>query len=386
MAMLLRFRDATIDVSDLQLDYEDRAQQMFAVAHAFLEDTYESCSYHRQRMQRVGVTPAHVKSFDDFRMIPMMGPEDVQSTSEFSLLPDRYGELYRTSRGAELPPELRLWRRFTSTGSTGGRPKASFYSAVDWDVTKATLVRYFSHVPFEHWSRAFNCFHSGHIGGKITEDSLMGRGVFVENRHFLTMNDEGALRQLCGGIPELGGFNAMSTPPCLPPEMNLKKGITLDDLLKIDADNYIGKNLRVLWIGGYASDLPETRLRERVWEANELAGAPRTQFIEVYGSAEIFTTATSCQYDDGLHLCQGNVHIEVIDEKTGLPVKEGERGLVTITGLRHGTRYLRYVVGDEATYLGRGCRCGRTSPRIKTVRRVLDKGRLKSGCSAGGIA
>lgn len=386
MTASLSFGNVSLDASDPKLDYEERTGELFALAHAFLSDTYRRCTYHRQRMERAKVTPDDIRSFEDFRRLPKMGPEDIYATSEFTLLPDEYRQLYKERLGiSELPQEQRLWRRFTSTGSTG-RPKASYYTAADWRVTTGSGHRIFSRIPLENWSRGFNCFNLGHVGGKLIEDLMASYGYFAENRHFLAVNDEAALRQLYQGVPELGGFNLLVIPSCLPPEMGLKKGVTLDDMLKIDVDNYIGKNIRVVCTGGYPTDVPEVRLRERVWEANELAGVERTRFIDIYGCAEVYpTVAASCPNDDGIHLTVGPVHVEIINEQTGAHVKDGERGLVTITGFKQGSRYLRYVVGDEALFVSAPCPCGRITPRIKNIRRVLDKARIKSGCAAGGI-
>src|SRR6185295_7249870 len=97
--------------------------------------------------------------------------------SEFSLLLDRYHEKIKTGLH-EFPQEERIWRRFTSTGSTG-QPKASYFTTADWDVALATTYRNFQSVPREKWTRTLNCFNAGHIGGKTCEDTFMRHGAFV---------------------------------------------------------------------------------------------------------------------------------------------------------------------------------------------------------------
>jgi phenylacetate-CoA ligase len=378
----LRFGDATLDVTDVRLDREPMEQDRFKLAHAWLTDTYKRVPWHRQRMDKVGITPEHVRSFADWRKLPMMGPEDVQATPDMSLLPEGVKQAFVDGRG-DFAERERMHRRFTSTGSTG-KPKASYYTINDWDVAVATTYRLFTQLKIE-WSRLFNCFHAGHLGGKLTEDVPSYAGRFVENRHFLAMTEEQALGQMYMSIAELGGFNALSIPPCLPPEMKITKGITLDNLLKIDQDNYIGSKIKTIFCGGYPSRHPDFRLRERVWEANELAGQPQTKFVDMYACAEVVNVALTCELDDALHVNQGHLLVEITDEKTGAHVKEGERGFITLTGFRGGSRFLRYVVGDEATYVGPGCSCGRATPRIKDIKRVLDKARIKAGCAAGGL-
>src|SRR4051812_27727077 len=122
MSGFVRFGNVSLDVSEQRFDFEDRTAQCFAVAKAWLADTYAGCTYHRQRWARGGVSPDDIRSFADLKRLPVMGPEDVQDASEFSLLPDRYREKIKTGLHV-FPLEERIWRRFTSTGSTG-QPKA----------------------------------------------------------------------------------------------------------------------------------------------------------------------------------------------------------------------------------------------------------------------
>jgi phenylacetate-coenzyme A ligase PaaK-like adenylate-forming protein len=79
---------------------------------------------------------------------------------------------------------------------------------------------------------------------------------------------------------------------------------------------------------------------------------------------------------------QGNTYTEVVRED-GTHVADGERGRIVLTGIKHGSRYVRYVVGDEATFVAEPCRCGRLTPRLVHIERVLDLERLRRGCAAG---
>ena len=92
--------------------------------------------------------------------------------------------------------------------------------------------------------------------------------------------------------------------------------------------------------------------------------------------------AAECERNDGMHLYQGFIYTEILDERTWRPVRSGERGFVAMTGLRKGSRFLRYLVGDEATFVDELCTCGRRSPRIKDVQRILDLERLRGGCAS----
>jgi phenylacetate-CoA ligase len=379
----VQFGNVTIDPADRRLDYESSAELQFALLKAFIADTYASNKYHRARMTRAKVTPDDIRTPDDLVRVPVLSPDDVASIAETELLPDYLAKAARTNMKS-LPAPERIWRRFASTGTTG-RPKVSYFTQTDWLVALAASGRPPKSVdPTQTDWRLFNAFYAGHVGGKLTEDSHATDGYVVVNRHFSTACDEALLDQLYRGIPELGGFNVLAIPPLLPPALAAKGG-TLDSLLKIDAENYIGKNIRHILTGGFPVDYPGYSIRERIWEANELAGKPKALITEFYGASEVLPIALSCERYTGLHLHPGHQYTQVIDEKTGRHVENGGHGLVITTGIRHASRFLRYALGDEATYVNEPCPCGRVTPRLLNVARVLDKERITQGCAAGGL-
>jgi len=383
METMVRFGNVALDPSTRDLDFKPDAEKNLALLQAFVTDTFETTRFHRARMMRAKVTPSQLRSLDDLVRIPVLGPDEVAAASETDLLPDRLAHAARTNMRS-LPGPDRIWRRFASTGTTG-RPKVSYFTYNDWQVALAASGRPPKSLdPGRTDWRLFNAFYAGHVGGKLTEDSHATDGYLVVNRHFATTCDEMLLDQLYRGVPEMGGFNVLAIPPLLPPAA-ASKGGTLDSLLKVDVENYIGKNIRQILTGGFPLDAPGYRVRERVWEANDLAGAPRTLISEVYGASEVLPIALSCERYTGLHIHPGHQHTEVMDEKTGHHVKNGGRGLVITTGMRQGSRFLRYALGDEATFVDEPCPCGRKTPRLLNVARVLDKERITQGCAAGGL-
>lgn len=375
----IRFGDVSFDLADPSIDHKPLPREFVDLLHAYAVDTYDTCSYHRKRMDGAGVKPGSVRSLEDWARIPILTSADVSAVSEFRLLPDRYQAQGKQGLG-ELAPDDRIGRRFSTTGSTG-KPKVSYHTVADWSANQASVGRMMSHIPRALFTRIFNCFHAGHAAGKYTEDAYNRFGCFVENQHPAHTSDDDIIKQLYTGLQDVGGFNCLIGPPWRPASAG-SKGTTIDSLLNADLDNYIGKNIRVISMVGAAVD-PGLQLRERVWEANAMANAEKTIFNERYGASEIGMAASDCQYSDGVHIHQGFVYGEVVD-RNGQHVKNGERGLVLFTGLRHGSRYLRYAVGDEATFVDEPCRCGKTAPRLKNIQRVVDMERLKTGCASGG--
>jgi phenylacetate-CoA ligase len=182
-------------------------------------------------------------------------------------------------------------------------------------------------------------------------------------------------------LATLGGYTCLAAPPYSP---NKKaKGASIDDLLNEDFDNVVGRSVRLVLTAG-APTRGEVDVRARLDEAAALAGNPPVAVCEWYGSAEVGIAAASCDHGH-LHFVQGTVYGEVVDPETGAAVGDGERGLVVLTALRNGSRYLRYVVGDAATVETGPCACGRTTPRLTAIARVEDAIRLKRGCAVAEV-
>ncbi len=380
----ISFGAVRLDLLDERLDHDSWRESLVPLLIAYLQETYASTAFYRQRFDRAGCSPKTIQSLSDFEKLPPLLPQDVSSVSELALLPDRYRVgLEGASALRELPFDERLCRRFTTT-STTGRPKVAYYTVADWSASCANNLRQHRHVSFAKLRRVFNCFHPAHIGGRNVEDSFHRLGSIVVNRAATAINDEDVIRQLYAELADLGGFTCMALAPRSPATKGPSKGPTLDNLLNVDVDNYIGRKIQCLTLGGIAMDLPGSRLRDRVWEANDLAGAERTSIVEKYGCSEVGGIAAECELNDGLHLTPGFTYTEVVDA-SGRHVQNGERGLVLTTGFKHGSRFLRYVVGDEATYVTDRCRCGRSTPRLFDFSRVLEPERLLTGCAAGGF-
>lgn len=380
---MIVFGDQRLDVGDRLLDFEPLGARYVALLRAFVADTVRDSPFYQARFQRAKLDPASIASFDDFRRIPMLGPAEMASASELDLLPRRYADGLRTHL-REFPMADRLARKFSTSGSTGN-PKVSFYTVADWDHVIESHDRLIQHVPVECYLRTLSFFHPGHFGGKVFEDSLNRSGYHAEGVHF-TNDETRTIAQLYSGTRALGGYTAIAIPPRTPEGTTSKggAGVTLERLLELDVENFVGRRIKLILTSGAPRALASGSLLERVWEANELAGQPRTRFLDIYGCSEVAgPIATECEHYAGLHLLPGATFTEVIDEKTGRHVEDGQTGLVVITGLKTGSRYLRYLVGDEATLVTDPCDCGRATPRLIDIRRVMDKQRLIEGCAAG---
>ena len=275
---LIKFGASELDVSDMRNDAQPYTAEYHELCYNFVRETVEVCGFYRERVRRAGISPEDLKSAAGFAAIPPLSSGEVSALDDSVLLPDEMRQQLKTGFFG-LPEERKLWRKFTTSGSSGLKPKVSYYTRADWEVLVATGARFLaSYLAPGTMTRVFNCFSGGHVGAKFQEDSISTYGCSVEGAHISRTTPAAILEQLQrGGAPELGGFNGLAIPPGLAKgSPGASKGTNLDALLNLDADNFIGKNIRVIITSGSPRDAAGLNLKERVWEANELASAAKT--------------------------------------------------------------------------------------------------------------
>jgi phenylacetate-coenzyme A ligase PaaK-like adenylate-forming protein len=140
------------------------------------------------------------------------------------------------------------------------------------------------------------------------------------------------------------------------------------DFLGIDArDLGIRKVL-----GGGEPGLGEEAIRRRI---RDLWGSETVR--EIMGLADVMPGMwAECEEEKGMHFtAQKYVMVELIDPETGLhlPWETGVCGEpVYTTVVRDATPIIRYASHDYIRVEGVGCKCGRTSPRMRCIGRVDD--------------
>jgi len=106
------------------------------------------------------------------------------------------------------------------------------------------------------------------------------------------------------------------------------------------------------------------KIRERI--ANELG----IELYDIYGLTEIYGPGIgiSCKYDNGMHIWDDYVYLEIIDPATGKNVPDGEFGEIVLTTLvKEGAPLIRYRTHDISRILTGECSCGQKYPRIDII-------------------
>ena len=103
-----------------------------------------------------------------------------------------------------------------------------------------------------------------------------------------------------------------------------------------------------------------------------------------YGMTEMgLGGGVECAAQDGYHLRENDLYVEIVDHRTGTPCDDGVLGEVVFTTLTwRGMPLIRYRTGDMARMLSGPCRCGSVLRRMEPVRgRWQDIADLGGGCS-----
>jgi phenylacetate-CoA ligase len=130
-------------------------------------------------------------------------------------------------------------------------------------------------------------------------------------------------------------------------------------------------------------DLAKSSVRKILCTAEPLSEAKRAKLArawgadvyDAFGMTECTMMGAESEARDGFHIWTDLAVIEVVDEKTGLPVPEGTIGSLVVTPLwtNHATPFLRWSSGDLVTYRAEGATTGpfRVFPVIKHAHRTV---------------
>lgn len=123
----------------------------------------------------------------------------------------------------------------------------------------------------------------------------------------------------------------------------------------------------VLLSADFVSDEVRKTIRE-AWNA---------EVFEHYGMTEMgLGCAVSCEYQNGYHVREADLYLEIIDPDTGRPLPDGSWGEIVFTTLtRVGMPFIRYRTGDISRWKTEACRCG---SKLKLLDYIQDR-RIEKG-------
>jgi phenylacetate-CoA ligase len=292
----------------------------------------------------------------DLQQIPPLQKSQVRALGPFDLTVKEYFP-FHTMR---------------QSGGTTGLPVPLYWTKSDWTAAVNSCTRFLDEIRKITPLIAWNGYNQAHAGGPSFDDIIRAIGGFPVARHFRS-EDGSAIEEI-----ERFGANVL----VLPAQGGSGKGGSLEDLLNQDP-SFISR----LGIKGVM--VSSTELTEEIFV--ELVDQGIAAVVNLYGSTEAFPAAVSCTTNPFIfHLAQGPNYVEVVDGD-GKAVKNGERGRVLVSRIAGegadgfspatGSQLLRFVVGDEVTFIDDPCQCGRTTPRIKDIKRIINvEDKIAGGC------
>ena len=298
---------------------------------ALVKRVYEKIPFYKESFDKAGISPEDIKSLADLTKLPFTVKQDIRDAYPFGLF---------------AVPRKEVVRVHCSSGTTG----------------TATVVGY-TQKDLENWG---DCFARALYGAGCGPDSTLqiayGYGLFT------------------GG---LGAHNGGERAGCTVLPMstgNTKRQVRLMKDFDVDClcctPSYALNIAEVAEEEGY--DIREFPIHAGILGAEPCSEATRAeieqkmgiQFYDIYGLSEVMGpgVACECEKQHGLHVCEDQFIIEILDPKTLQPVPDGEWGEVVFTTLcKECSPLVRYRTRDISRILVGECECGRTFRRMDRI-------------------
>ena len=298
---------------------------------ALVKRVYQKIPFYKESFDKAGINPEDIKSLADLTKLPFTVKQDMRDAYPFGLF---------------AVPRKDVVRVHCSSGTTG----------------TATVVGY-TQKDLENWG---DCFARALYGAGCGPDSTLqiayGYGLFT------------------GG---LGAHNGGERAGCTVLPMstgNTKRQVRLMKDFDVDClcctPSYALNIAEVAQEEGY--DVHEFPIHAGILGAEPCSEATRAeieqkmgiQVYDIYGLSEVMGpgVACECEKQHGLHVCEDQFIIEILDPKTLQPVPDGEWGEVVFSTLcKECSPLVRYRTRDISRILVGECECGRTFRRMDRI-------------------
>lgn len=298
---------------------------------ALVKRVYQKIPFYKESFDKAEINPEDIESLADLTKLPFTVKQDMRDAYPFGLF---------------AVPRKDVVRVHCSSGTTG----------------TATVVGY-TQKDLENWG---DCFARALYGAGCGPDSTLqiayGYGLFT------------------GG---LGAHNGGERAGCTVLPMstgNTKRQVRLMKDFDVDClcctPSYALNIAEVAQEEGY--DVHEFPIHAGILGAEPCSEATRAeieqkmgiQVYDIYGLSEVMGpgVACECEKQHGLHVCEDQFIIEILDPKTLQPVPDGEWGEVVFTTLcKECSPLVRYRTRDISRILVGECECGRTFRRMDRI-------------------
>lgn len=263
-----------------------------------------------------------IDSIQSFERIPFTTKEELRSNDSEMFLCTSFEKV----------------RRVHSSSGTKGMPTITYYSNHDLIVWQ------------EHISQAFKI--AGLVPGDIFQ-TMVGFGMFSGGLGFQLAAESYGMSVIPVGLGntarqleflmkfKVNSFVTISS--CLPILANCMKKEGIDPKRDL--------SLKAIFIGAEPINLQERD------ELSLYFGVP---ILNIYGLSEIEGPGIGyeCKYGGGMHICNDDFYVEIIDPKTGICLPYGQEGEIVVTTLnRECMPLIRFRTGDISRIYYEKCPC-----------------------------
>lgn len=319
-----------------QMDREQLKELQLRRLRSTVEWAHDRVPFYREQLDERGVRPKAIHDLGSARELPFTDKDALRYTYPFGMF---------------AVPMEQVVRLHSSSGTTG-KPIVVGYTRGDintWSELCARVAALAGCVAADRAQIAFlyGMFTGGwgmHNGLERLGATVIPAGSGNTERHLMMMQDFGTTALI--STPSYALYMA---------EVGERMGI---DLAKLP--------LRVGLFGGEPSG---EGMR------GEIERRLHIKATDNYGLSEVMGPGVSgeCECQCGLHLAEDHFLFEVVDPVTGEPVPDGEEGELVVTTLtKEAIPILRYRTHDLTAIVTEPCICGRTSARMRKVRKRTD--------------
>ena len=296
-----------------------------------VSQVYECVTLYRQRMNKLGLTPAEIRVVDDIPKLPFTAKKDLVDTYPFGMFAVPIQQV------AHLHPP----------SGTTGKPTVVASTSRDLEVWAEVIVRSLASCGIQRGdivqnACGYNLFTDG-LGLQYGASTLGATVIPVSGgdteHQIMAMKDFGVSAICC--TPSYFLYLAQRAE---------KMGVDLREL-----------PLRAVAL---VAESWSEAVRRRIEESAAVKA------YDIYGLSEIIGPGVGCEcsYQNGLHILEDHFYPEIVDADSGDPLPDGEEGELVLTTLsKEAMPMIRYRTQEQAAIISGPCECGRTMRRIRRV-------------------
>ena len=297
---------------------------------------YERVPHYRELMDERGVRPRDIRTLADVTLLPFTDKSALRDTYPFGMFALPLDEVVRVH----------------SSSGTTGKPIVVGYSRGDINTWTELTARVGTAAGVHRGDLVDMAFLYGmftggwgmHYGIERIGATIIPAGSGGTERHLMMMSDFGTT--VLVSTPSYALYLA---------EQGEQAGVDFSKL-----------PLRLGLFGGEpCSDLMRREIETRL----------HVRATDNYGLSEVMGPGVSgeCECACGLHIAEDHILAEVVDPATLEPLRYGEEGELVLTSLtKEAFPVLRYRTHDLTVLEPSRCECGRTSARMRKVRKRTD--------------